>query len=352
MENFWIGGISQIGIYAIFLILLVVSFRKGGGRWLVLVSGVIFALLFEHVNVVRYANLKGGYHYHPDSWFWLAGDVPLYIPLAWGCLLLSSLTLTDRLNLKPWARPFCDACLALLIDFSLDIVAIRFHFWTWQGVRFDEGFFGVPADNFFGWLLVSFAFSVLTRWLESLKLLQFPDFESPKISTRRKSLTIFAYCAAIPLLAQAFYLALEKIVILSYWLFHAATLNDQLKVLWGTLILFLATIICCGKMKSPRTNHLASVHEPTSYLALMHYSRHAFHLFGVAGLFYLTATGVTRDPSLWLVTGVVWGVECLVFLAIYLESNHKNRHEMQDPEGEEIEMRVESQLENNKNVAL
>ena len=323
MENFWIGGISQVGIYAIFSILLAASFRRGGGRWLTLISGVIFALLFEHVNVVRYANLKGGYHYHPNSWLWLAGDVPLYIPLAWGCLLLSSLTLTDRLHLKPWARPFCDALLALLIDFSLDIVAIRFHFWTWQGVRFDEGFFGVPADNFFGWLLVSFAFSVLIRWLESQELFQFPVLALPKFSMRKGALTIVAYCAAIPLLAQILYLALEKVVIVSYWLLHAVTLSDQLKVLWGIVFLFLATTICSGKTKSPPTTHPTSASEPKSYFALLHCSRHAFHLFGVAGLFYLTATGATRDPSLWLVTGVVWGVECLVFVAICLRGYRK-----------------------------
>ena len=323
MENFWIGGISQLGVYAIFSILLAASFRRGGGRWLTLISGVIFALLFEHVNVVRYANLKGGYHYHPNSWLWLAGDVPLYIPLAWGCLLLSSLTLTDRLHLKPWARPFCDALLALLIDFSLDIVAIRFHFWTWQGVRFDEGFFGVPADNFFGWLLVSFAFSVLIRGLESQELFQFPVSEPPKISTRKGALTIFAYCVAIPLLAQTLYLALEKVVIVSYRLVHAVTLGDQLKVLWGTVILFLAAIVYGSRTDVLPVRTPASAPEPKTFFTLIHGSRQAFHLFGAGGLFYLAATGATRDPSLWLATGIVWGVECLVFVAISLRGNRK-----------------------------
>jgi hypothetical protein len=37
--------------------------------------------------------------------------------------------------------------------------------WTWRDIGPAEGWFGVPAGNFYAWLFVTLGFSLLTRWL-------------------------------------------------------------------------------------------------------------------------------------------------------------------------------------------
>jgi hypothetical protein len=37
--------------------------------------------------------------------------------------------------------------------------------WTWRGIALTDGWFGVPAGNFYSWLFVTLAFSSLSRWL-------------------------------------------------------------------------------------------------------------------------------------------------------------------------------------------
>jgi hypothetical protein len=51
------------------------------------------------------------------------------------------------------------------LDLAFDAIAIRMGLWTWRGIGLDQGWFGVPAGNFYAWLFVTFAFSLVTRWL-------------------------------------------------------------------------------------------------------------------------------------------------------------------------------------------
>jgi hypothetical protein len=64
--------------------------------------------------------------------------------------------------------PFVDAVLAISLDLAFDAIAIRMGLWTWRGIGPDQGWFGVPAGNFYAWLFVTLAFSLLTRWLRDV----------------------------------------------------------------------------------------------------------------------------------------------------------------------------------------
>src|SRR5206468_3213668 len=46
-----------------------------------------------------------------------------------------------------------------------DAIAIRIGLWTWHDIGPTQGWFGVPWGNFYSWLIVTLAFSSLTRWL-------------------------------------------------------------------------------------------------------------------------------------------------------------------------------------------
>lgn len=280
MESFWIRTISQLGIYAVFVISLVWAFNKGRAYWLPFLGGVIYSLIFEHYNMLRTVGGRGGYHYHPNSWIMLWGDVPLYIPLAWGFILLTSLRLTDKLHLKPWARPFSDALLALLLDLSLDVVAIRLKFWYWHDVGLNDAFFGVPADNFLGWLLVTFTFSLFTRLI-------FTDRKARIYADNAYLPAIalpFLQWGVIPIAAYWLYLRLEAVGHFLYRLFGVSNLREQLGVL-GFILLFFLGMVLFGRQSSSERKPLPveSLFDRFSLIV----PRAIFHIFGVVGLLFI-----------------------------------------------------------------
>ncbi|MCS6777396.1 MAG: carotenoid biosynthesis protein [Chloroherpetonaceae bacterium] len=304
MNVLWIRVVSQIGIYVVFLLYALWAMRRGPHRWIPLGGAVLYAIVFEHANMARYAHTPGGYHYHPASWCMILGDVPLYIPLAWGFILSTSMRITEHLGIHPGARPFCDALLALLIDLSLDAVAIRLEFWYWHGIPLNDAFFGVPADNFLGWLLVSFTFSVLTRHL----------WDRPQARPALRQ-ALWIQWLLIPPTAYALYLLLEWPVHGVYRAIGAETQKEQLIVVQGVVLLFLLAA-GIGALRAPRPPH--SERSPMDLLSL-HLPRHAFHVFACVGLLCLSPA--LRLPELWILAGSIWLLE----VGVALTAHHRER---------------------------
>jgi uncharacterized membrane protein len=94
-------------------------------------------------------------------------QAPLAIGLGWAVIIYSAMSISDAYGLNEWVKPFFDAIQAILIDLSMDAVAIRLGFWHWP-IPLTDGWFGVPAGNFFGWMLVVAIFSGLTRLVRHL----------------------------------------------------------------------------------------------------------------------------------------------------------------------------------------
>jgi Carotenoid biosynthesis protein len=153
-------------VEVVMLILFVLSarfaYRTGGRRRLVeLLSAVPFGLLLEQGDITIF----GSYAYN-QGFFIKLGSVPVAIALAWAMIITSSMFMSDRLGISPRLAPFVDAVLAILLDLSLDAIAIRQGLWHWN-IPLHAGFFGVPAGNFYGWLFVAFGFSAWTRWVRA-----------------------------------------------------------------------------------------------------------------------------------------------------------------------------------------
>ena len=121
------------------------------------------AVAFYYGCVLEILDMRvfGTYHYGRLTWWWV-GELPLYIPLLWAIILHSSMVLSDRSGLPPWARPFLDALLAVLIDLAIDAIAVRVGLWNW-GISLHEGWFGVPAGNLYAWMWVATWYSAITR---------------------------------------------------------------------------------------------------------------------------------------------------------------------------------------------
>jgi len=155
-------GVVEVVMLGLFVLSARFAYRTGGRRRLIeLLSAVPFGLLLEQGDITIF----GSYAYN-QGFFIKLGSVPVAIALAWAMIITSSMFMSDRLGISPRFAPFVDAVFAILLDLSLDAIAIRQGLWHWN-IPLHAGFFGVPAGNFYGWLFVAFGFSAWTRWVRA-----------------------------------------------------------------------------------------------------------------------------------------------------------------------------------------
>jgi len=136
------------------------ALRRGRLPFLELISAAAFGILLEEGDQLVFET----YHYSAD-WILAIDRAPIVIGLTWALIIAGAMRLTDALGVRRRYAPVTDAVLAISLDLAFDAIAIRMGLWTWRGVGPTDGWFGVPAGNFYSWLLVTLAFSSLTRWL-------------------------------------------------------------------------------------------------------------------------------------------------------------------------------------------
>jgi uncharacterized membrane protein len=155
-------GLVEVVMLILFALSARFAFRSGGRQRLIeLLSAVPFGLLLEQGDI----KIFGSYAYS-QGFFLKLGSVPIAIALAWAMIITSSMFMSDRLGIPRRLAPFADAVFAILLDLSLDAIAIRQGLWHWN-IPLNAGFFGVPAGNYYGWLFVAFGFSAWTRWVRA-----------------------------------------------------------------------------------------------------------------------------------------------------------------------------------------
>jgi len=152
--------VLEIGAAAFFVIACWLALRRGRLPFLELVSAATFGLLLEQGNQLIFET----YEYSPD--FALSIDrAPIVIGLTWALIIAGAMRITDALGVRRRYAPVVDSVLAISLDLAFDAVAIRMGLWTWRDIGPEQGWFGVPAGNFYAWLFVTWSFSLLTRWL-------------------------------------------------------------------------------------------------------------------------------------------------------------------------------------------
>jgi hypothetical protein len=153
----------ELGATAFFLVAAVFALRRGRLPFLELVSAAAFGLLLEEGDQLIFET----YEYSPD--FFLAIDrAPIVIGLSWALIIAGAMRITDALGVRRRYAPVVDSVLALMLDLAFDAVAIRMGLWTWRDVGLADGWFGVPAGNFYSWLFVTLGFSFITRHLRDV----------------------------------------------------------------------------------------------------------------------------------------------------------------------------------------
>lgn len=150
----------ELGAATFFVIAGWLAFRRGRLPFLELVSAATFGLLLEEGDQLIFET----YHYSSD--FILSIDrAPVVIGLTWAVIIAGAMRITDALGVRRRYAPVVDSVLAIMLDLAFDAVAIRMGLWTWDGIGPEQGWFGVPAGNFYAWLFVTFGFSLATRRL-------------------------------------------------------------------------------------------------------------------------------------------------------------------------------------------
>lgn len=150
----------EVAAFLLFVGAALAALRRGRLPFLELLSAAAFGLLLEEGDQLIFQT----YHYSPD-WMLVLDRAPLVIGLTWALLIAGAMRITDALGVRRWTAPFVDAVLVIMLDLAIEAVAIRMGMWTWVGVSLDQGWFGVPAGNFYAWLFVTLGFSFLSRWL-------------------------------------------------------------------------------------------------------------------------------------------------------------------------------------------
>jgi carotenoid biosynthesis protein len=152
--------VIELGALGLFLVAGWLAYQRGRLPFLELVSAAAFGLLLEEGDQLIFET----YHYSSD--FILAIDrAPVVIGLTWALIIAGAMRITDALGVRRRYAPVVDSLLAIMLDLAFDAIAIRMGLWTWRGVPMADGWFGVPAGNFYSWLFVTLGFSLVTRHL-------------------------------------------------------------------------------------------------------------------------------------------------------------------------------------------
>lgn len=136
------------------------ALRRGRLPFLELVSAATFGILLEEGDQLIFET----YHYSPD-WVLAIDRAPVVIGLTWALIIGGAMRITDALGVRRRYAPFVDSVLAISLDLAFDAIAIRMGLWTWRDIGPADGWFGVPAGNFYAWLFVTLGFSLVSRWI-------------------------------------------------------------------------------------------------------------------------------------------------------------------------------------------
>ena len=120
----------------------------------VLMCFFIYGLaFFVEVAGVHTQKMFGSYWYGQTLGLkWL--NVPLLIGANWLLLVLCTAGMVQAVKVPAMLRWLLAAVLMTALDWLIEPVAVRLHFWQWQNNH-------IPLQNFVGWFITSFVLQVL-----------------------------------------------------------------------------------------------------------------------------------------------------------------------------------------------
>ncbi|MGI8998241.1 MAG: carotenoid biosynthesis protein [Candidatus Limnocylindria bacterium] len=288
----------EIAAAAFFVIAAWLALRRGRLPFLELISAALFGILLEEGDQLIFET----YNY-ADAWILSIDRAPIVIGLTWALIIAGAMRITDALGVRRRLAPFVDSVLAISLDLAFDAIAIRMGLWTWRDVGASDGWFGVPAGNFYAWLFVTCAFSFLSRWLCDA-------------SARRPALEWLQLAVPIP----AFVLLLVSLVPFTVLQPVVDPTPGGGMILFGVTFVAFVAAAAWGAFGPNRGTPDGSATAILD-LRLAFGTRVAIHLFFLAALFVLGVA--STEPILLLVALVLLAVE--LPLGVIVERRHRRR---------------------------
>ena len=152
--------LADVMTLLITLVVIVFIVEKSRRPVPVLLEG--FAFVFLYASIFENFAVVNGWYVYGRSLL-MIGDVPLSVPLIEMDVLLMGIWLLDKMEIPAWCKPFIVGFLGMLLDFSLDPVAVNQIFaangitsgrWTWLLQPGMVNIYGIPVYNFPGWMLI------------------------------------------------------------------------------------------------------------------------------------------------------------------------------------------------------
>lgn len=164
----WAPRLLEVTSFGLVAWCLADAWRRGPQYMAELLAGALFGLCIEQAIISRGGALGRPDVYRYGAFTWLATpDVPLVVVACWGALLYAGMKYSDSLGIPASLRPAVDGLYALVLDLTMDPVAIRLGLWQWQTPAGSQ-WQGVPFSNFGGWLVLAAIFSAAVRAVRAL----------------------------------------------------------------------------------------------------------------------------------------------------------------------------------------
>lgn len=101
-----------------------------GCRWVsLLLSAIVFGFIVEYTLLHK---INPPDYTYPKTYLLKLFDVPLWVPVGWGCIIYCCAWTTEALSIRAPIRPLAAGFLALNADLSFDPVAADYGLWIWK----------------------------------------------------------------------------------------------------------------------------------------------------------------------------------------------------------------------------
>lgn len=154
----WAFNLVELSVLFLGILTFFEAWKTSFKDMFTFLGAAVFGLMIEFAFVI----LSSGYSYgdyliSPT----IAGhSVPLWVSVGWATIIYAAMKTSDRTRIPWYLRPVFDGLLAVSVDLTLDPVAEHLGFWHWHN---GGDYYGVPYDNFMGWMMIVSFYSFTTR---------------------------------------------------------------------------------------------------------------------------------------------------------------------------------------------
>ncbi len=171
----------ELSVFVIFAWGLTSAVRRSRQDVMTLVVACLFGFMVEYLFAT--ANLpawlkdmmasdpgscnSGNYYRYEQPFLIMVAGVPLWVSLGWGSIIYAATRTSSSLGFPLLLAPLADGLLAASVDFALDPMAAGLGYWKWfmpdpQPPGLGTAF-GIPLDNFLGWMMIVGSLSLTLR---------------------------------------------------------------------------------------------------------------------------------------------------------------------------------------------